>query len=128
MLRHVEVERDQRHVGEELALGGGEVGRAPLALGNGRYRYFVAGDFTTGTLQVTFVGSGFGTLAKGAYDTGAGTTTDPIVHHSAVGAYSNLQSVQTISVLGPTATMRSFRTAMPSTMRSDGREIVSAFT
>src|SRR5207249_7389516 len=37
----------------------------PLALGGGRYRYFLLGDFGTGGVLVSFADGSFGTLAQG---------------------------------------------------------------
>ena len=95
----------------EIAIGGTAVGTAanhvhldgsaPISLGNGRYRYLLIGDFLSGSLDVTFVGGTFGTLARAEYSDGS-----PAVVHPAVAAYTNLESYQSIAVLGPTASIQ----------------------
>ena len=95
----------------EIALGGTAVGTvqlvtgAPISLGNGRFRYLLTGDFTTGTLQVTFNGGSFSTLPRPQYTDPGNPPVVPPVVHPAVPAYTNLASTQSIGVLGPTASI-----------------------
>src|SRR5205823_9484821 len=71
----------------EFSLGGTSVtltaDATPLALGGGRYRYFLTGDFGTGLVTVNFAAGSFAV--------------------SGSPAYSNLASTQSFTVLGPTA-------------------------
>ncbi|HEX6131015.1 MAG TPA: hypothetical protein VF044_04745, partial [Actinomycetota bacterium] len=72
-------------VTNEISLGGTTVTLAsgtPLALGAGRYRYFLTGSFSTGAVSVTFAAGSFA------------TTT----------GIANLEATQSFTVLGPTAT------------------------
>ena len=120
--------------GPEITLGGAGLGTGPgaahlisatpLALGGGRYRYYVAGTYTTGAVNVTFVG---GTLHSGGYDnieqhasfTSQGPTADLIdpAAGTVVGA-GELNSRGYIDVRFNTGT----KTLDASTVSDDGAE------